>query len=103
MNDGVVIQTLHRGMIPVDARFNDAVDRLQEIRAMGLNVEPDQIGAEQAIYQISLPWTNPERLWIRPGDVPEDCDSRLRPLLLDHPREQREVIVLHQNDRPRSV
>src|SRR5258708_20429752 len=35
--------------------------------------------------------------------MPEDCDARVGPLLLDHPGQQCEVVVLHQDDRPNSV
>src|SRR5712692_377346 len=67
---------------------------------MRLDVETDQVGAEQAIYKLTLPGTNAECLRIWPGDMPEDSDASVGPLLFDHSGNQREVIVLHQHHRP---
>ena len=38
-------------------------------------------------------------LEVRPRDVPERDDRRLRQLLADQLRRQREVVVLHEDDR----
>ena len=80
-----MVKALHREMFPVDARLNDPVDRLQKISTMGLNVEPDQVGAQQPVHQFALPWTNSEGLRIRPRDMPENGHARIRPFLLDQP------------------
>ena len=35
--------------------------------------------------------------------MPEDCHASIRPLFLDHPRQQREVIVLDEHHRFRDI
>ena len=77
---GAMVQALHREVVPVDARFDDPVDSLQEISAMRLNVESDQVGSQQPIHQFALPGTNSERLRIRPRDVPKNGHARVRAL-----------------------
>ena len=77
-----MVVALHREVFPIDARLDDPVDRLQKIGAMRLDVESDQIGAQQAIHQLALPGANSEGLRIRPRNVPEDRDPRVRPLCL---------------------
>src|SRR5438874_255087 len=54
-------------------------------------------GVQTCALPIS-PGTDRERLRVRPGNVPEGYDGRIRQLLLDHPGQQREVVVLHQHD-----
>ena len=98
-----MVQALHREVFPVDARFDNAVDRLQEVGAVRLNVEAEEIGAQQPVHQFALPRTNPERLRIRPGNMPEDGHARVGPALLDHSRQQGKVIILHQHDRAADV
>ena len=66
---------------------------------MRLNVKSHQIRSQQAIHQFALPRANPKRLGIRPGNMPENRYSGIRPLLFDHSRQQREVVILHQNHR----
>ena len=83
--------------LAVDARLESAIDRIQEIVAMALDVESDQVGAEQSVEQLALPGANAERLGIGPGDVPEDGDAGIRAPLLDHPRQERKVIVLDEH------
>src|SRR5580765_4454648 len=97
-NGCAMVQALHRKMLPVDARLDNSVDRLQEIGAMRLDVEADKIGAKQTVHQFALPWTDSECLRIRPGDVPEDRNARIRATLLDHSWKKSEMIVLYQND-----
>ena len=66
---------------------------------MVLNVEADQVRAEQSIHEFALPWTDSESLRIRPGDMPENGHARVGAFVFDHARQQREMIVLHQNER----
>src|SRR6185436_12779658 len=40
-----------------------------------------------------------ERFGVRPRDVPEGDDRRARQALADHARQQREVVILHEDDR----
>src|SRR4029453_7308905 len=43
-----VVTARHREALPVDARLDRAIDRLQEVVAVVLRVEPDQVRAEHA-------------------------------------------------------
>ena len=61
---------------------------------MGLNVETDEIGSQEAIQEIALPGTDSECFRIRPGNVPEDGHAGIGPLLLDQFRQQGKVVVL---------
>ena len=96
---GHVVAAIHVPAVPLDARFQDAVHGLQEIVAVRLDMEPDQVRSQQSVEQLALPRTDAERFRVRPRDMPEHADARVRTALLDHPRQQREVIVLHDHDR----
>ncbi len=85
--------------LPVEPRLKRAVHRLQEIVAVRLHVETDQVGAQQPVQQFALPGADAERFRVRPRDVPEDRNPGIRPPLLDHARQQSEMIVLHKNHR----
>ena len=85
--------------IPCGERFDGAIDARQKIVAMRLDVEADQVGAQQPVNQIARPRADAEDFRIGPGNMPEDGDTRVRPRFLDHARQQREVIVLRENDR----
>ena len=89
---------IDREVLPIDARFQRAVHRFQEVVAMRLNVESDQIRSQHAVQQFALPRANPEGFRIGPRNVPEDGHARIRPAILDHPRQQCEVIILDQHD-----
>ena len=90
---------VHRELLPVDAGFQRPVHRFQKVVAMRLHMESDQVGAQQAVQQLPLPGADSKGLRIRPGNVPENRDARIGTLLLDHARQQREVIVLNQHHR----
>ena len=66
---------------------------------MRLHVETNQVGAQQAVQQFALPRADAKRFRVWPRDVPEDRNPGIRPLLLDHARQESEMIVLHQNHR----
>ena len=99
---------LHRGQLaavrdgerlPVDPRFEQAVDGIDEVVAVELGVKAEDAAAQQPVEQLLPPGADAERFGVRPGDVPEGDDRGRRQLLLDHPRQQGEVIVLDQDDR----
>ena len=75
-----VAVAVDREALPIDARFQRAVHGLQKVVAVRLDVEADQVGAQQAVEQFALPRADAEGLRIRPGDVPEDGDARIRAL-----------------------
>ena len=64
-----------------------------------LGVEAEDARAEHALEQLVAPRTDAEALRVRPRDVPEHEDRRARQPLADQPRREREVVVLHQDDR----
>src|SRR5580700_2268538 len=94
-----MVETSYGKVFPIDACFENSVDRLQKVVAVRLNVKPYQIGAEQSVYQFAPPWGNIKCLRGGPGDVPEDCHPGLRSSFLDQPRQEGEVIVLDQDNR----
>ncbi len=98
-----VIAALHGEVLPVHARLERPVDSLLEVVAVGLNMEPDEVRSQHAIQQFALPRADAERLRIGPWDVPEDRHSRVGALLLDHARQQREMVILHQNHGRRLI
>src|SRR5882724_2994914 len=90
-------------MFPVDARLEHAVHRFQEIVAMGLDMETNQVCSQQAFQQFTPPGTDAEGFRIRPGNMPEDGYTRVRPVQFNQPRQQSEVIILNQYNWPRRI
>src|SRR6476646_6584250 len=86
-------------VFPVDARLQAAIYCLQKVRAVRLNMESDQIGSQQALQQLALPWTDSEGFRIGPRNVPENSHARVRPRFFYHLRQKSKVVVLHQKDR----
>ncbi len=86
-------------MLVLDARFEIAIDRLEEVLAVKAGVKAEDGAAEHALENLAPPRADSEGFRIRPGNVPEREDRRLGQLRADHRRHQREVIVLHQHDR----
>ena len=66
---------------------------------MGLGVEAEDRGAEEPVDDLLPPGTDAEGLGIRPGDMPEGDDGRPRQPVADHARQEREMVILHENDR----
>ena len=87
-------------MLALDAAFQEAVDAFGEVVAVELDVKADDRAAEQAVENLLAPRADAEDFRVRPRNVPEGDDRRFRQLLPDHARQQREVIVLDQHDRP---
>ena len=93
------VLTAHDGeAIPLDPSLDRPLHRLQEVVAVELRVEADEVGAEHAEQDLLLPGTDADGLEVRPRDVPEERDARVGPGLFHQPRQQREVIVLHEHD-----
>ncbi len=80
----VVIEALDGEVLPTDAGLDDAIDRLQEVGAMRLNVESNEVSAQQSVDEFTLPGANTECFGIRPRNVPEDGDASVGAGLLDH-------------------
>ena len=88
-----------RVLLAIDARLEVAVDGVEEVVAVELRVEAEDAAAEQPFEQLVAPRADAEALGVRPGDVPEGEDRRARQPLADQPRREREVVVLHEDDR----
>ena len=87
-----------REVLVVDARLERAIDGVEKVVAVILDVEAEQVVAEQAVQDVFAPRADAERFAIRPRDVPELADGHVGPRFLDESRQQREVIVLHEHD-----
>jgi hypothetical protein len=90
---------VHRKEIAVQPRLEGAVDGFQEVVAVILEVEGEQIVAEQPVEDLVLPGADAKCLRVGPGDVPELADHRILARGLHHAGQQRVVIVLHEHDR----
>src|ERR1700685_1494344 len=86
-------------VLPVDSRLQSAVHRLKKIIAMRLDVKSNQVGAEHSVNQFPLPRADAKRLRVRPGNVPEDCNPSIRTFALNQSRNEREMVVLQQQQR----
>src|SRR5580704_18298597 len=84
---------LHCKSLPFNARLDCAVHGLEKIIAVRLNMEADQVGAQEAVNELALPGTNAEGLRIGPRNVPENCDAGVGPRIFQHARQQCKVIV----------
>ena len=85
-------------LFPIDSGLDETVDGFDEVVAVELCVEAEDAAAEHSCQQLIPPWTDPESLEVGPGDMPEAEDGGPRKALADHPRQQREVVVLDEND-----
>ena len=61
--------------------------------------KPDQVGAEQALDDRRPPGQLGEQLVGREGDVQEEADGQVGPLLAEHRRHQLQLVVVHPDDR----
>src|SRR4026207_57205 len=86
-----------REVLPVHPALDGPLHRLEEVVAVVLGVEADEIGAQHSLQDLGLPRADAEGLEVRPRDVPEDLHPRVRPSLLHIQREQGKVIVLDQD------
>ena len=65
-------------VLEVDQSFQVPVDGVEEVLAVVAEVEAEQIVAQQAVEQFLLPRKRPERLAVRPGNMPELRDDKIR-------------------------
>ena len=93
----------HGEALVIDARLDEAIDSLEKIVAVQLHVKAEQIAAEQTVQDLFLPRADAERFPVRPRDVPEVADDGIGTPALDDSRQQREVIVLHEDDGRRAL
>ena len=83
----------------VGAGFNAHAHGFHEIARVVTQVEAEQIVAEHAVEHLFAPRENAEDLGVGPGDVPELGDDQLRVAVLEHARQQREMVVLDEDER----
>ena len=89
--------------LAIDPCFEQTIHGVEKIVAVELRMEAQDTAAEQALQQLVPPRADRERLGIRPWNVPERDDRRLWQPLADHLRHEREMVVLHEHDRIRSL
>jgi hypothetical protein len=94
-----VAAQLDREVVPVEPRFEHAIDGVEEIVAVLLQVKAEQVGAEHAVEDLRTPRADAKRLGIGPRDVPEQADAQIGTPFLDEARHQRQLVVLHQHHR----
>ena len=83
----------------IDARLDEALDRVEEIVAVKLRVKAENAAPQQPVEHLFAPRADPECLRVGPGDVPEGDDGGFGERLADQARQQREVIIVHEDDR----
>ena len=81
------------------AGFEVAVDGLQEVLAVESGMEAEDGAAEHALEQLLPPGTDAEGFGIGPGNVPERDDRGPGQDFADHPRQEGEMVVLHEDHR----
>ena len=94
-----VALAIDRETIPFRERLDRAVHGFQEIVAVRLDLEANEVGAQQTIDKLALPRADAKGFRIRPWNVPKDRNPRVGPRFLNHPRKQREVIILREKNR----
>src|SRR5262252_416211 len=73
---------------------------LQEIAAMLLEVEAQQVVAQQAFEQFLPPGADTVDLPRRPGNMPEVHDRQVGETLAEQARTERQVVILHPDHSP---
>ena len=86
-------------MLVLDPRLEVAVDGLDEVLAVKPGMKAEDRAAEHALENFPPPGADAEGLGVRPGNVPEGQDGRPGQAGANHRRQEREVVVLHQDDR----
>src|SRR5258706_2560778 len=90
-DEGVLVLVRNRRVLVLDARFQSAIDGLDEILAVKTRLEAHDGAAEHALQNFAPPGADPKGLGVRPRNVPEGEDRRPRKPLPDHRRKQRSV------------
>src|SRR5204863_66825 len=96
---GRVLAADDREAVPFDPPLDGALDGLEEVVAVELRVEADEVGAQHPEQDVRLPGADADGLEVRPRNVPEERHARVGARLLHETGQQREVVVLHEHDR----
>src|SRR3989344_1701535 len=86
-------------ILPGDLALQRVVHRVQKIVAVELRVESYDVRAHHPHEDLLFPRTDPEGFRVGPGDVPEERYSGIGTIFLDQKGQEREVIVLDQDER----
>ena len=70
-----------------------------EVLGVGLALEAEEVGAEEALEDRSAPGDLGEQLDRGEGDVVEPPDPQVGPLFADHPGDELQLVVLHPHRR----
>ena len=73
------------------------LDRQQEVAAIALQLKREQIVGEETGQDLACPGTNPQPIWIRPRNVPEQCGARGRTPGAQRRRDERQMVVLDED------
>jgi hypothetical protein len=84
-------------LLAIDARFEVAIHRIEEVVAVELGLESQDAAAKQSFQQFGAPGANAQAFGVRPGDVPEGDDGGAGQAFANQARGQGEVVVLHQH------
>ena len=74
-------------------------DQADEVLRPAVELEADQVGAEQSFEDLPPPGQLLEQLRRRERDVQEEADAQVGPQLAQHPRHQLELVVVHPDRR----
>ena len=87
--------------IRIHPRLNAAVHRVQEVLAVVMDVKAQQVVPQQTMQQLLAPRKGAEDLPVGPRNVPElPAHHPSVTALPEHARQQTEVIVLNEDQRP---
>src|SRR5215831_19487148 len=86
-------------LLPLHAGLDGPLGRLQEIVAVVLRMKADDVRAQHAQEQLLLPGADAESFGVGPRDVPEESDAGVGARALDEAGQEREVVVLDEDER----
>ena len=86
----------------VDVGLEQFVAAAQEVDAVGVRVEADDVVGEHAAEDrlANPPGQDPPAVRLRPGNVDEVVEEGIGPLGADHPGRRVEVVVVEHHQRP---
>lgn len=82
----------------IDTSFHRAIDSLQEVLAMMLKMEPQQVIPQQTVQKLFPPRERVEYFAIWPWNVPELSNHKVRARVAKHARKQAEVVILNKDE-----
>src|SRR5207244_5206226 len=80
---GQLASIRHRRAVPIDACLKNPIDTVDEIVAVDSGMEPKNTASQEPLQNFLAPGADPETFRVRPGDVPESNDRRVRQFVSD--------------------